>query len=68
MLYEVITDYETHKGSKKWIGKGDSDLPGRYILLDTGIKNRALLCSGEHGLWQTTDLDNYKDKTSYNFV
>lgn len=59
-----IDDNETEQGSGKWVGKGGSNLPGRFILLDTGIKGRALLCSGEHGLWETTSIGNYKDKSA----
>ena len=57
-----IDDDETSEGSNKWIGRGGSNLPGRYMLHETGIKGRRLLCSGEHGLWQTADLDNWPDK------
>lgn len=60
--WKQIDDFETSPGSNKWIGSGDSNLPGRFMLLETGIKDRYLLCSGEHGLWQTTDLDGWKDK------
>ncbi|MDI1335845.1 MAG: hypothetical protein PSU94_06630 [Lacunisphaera sp.] len=49
-------DIETTPGSGWWIGRGDSNLPGRFMLLETGKKDRYLLCSGEHGLWQTRDL------------
>ena len=41
---------------------GGSNLPGRFMLLETGIKNRYLFCSGEHGLWQTTNLGDYPDR------
>jgi len=57
-----VDDFETAPGSNKWVGRGDSDLPGRFMLLETGKKGRYLLCSGEHGLWQTTDLGDYPDK------
>ncbi|MCL7764004.1 hypothetical protein MPF19_11295 [Polaribacter sp. Z014] len=60
--WKQIDDFETSKGSGKWIGRGDSNLPGRFMLHETGIKERRLLCSGEHGLWQTTDLDGWPDK------
>ena len=60
--WQQIDDFETSKGSGKWIGRGDSNLPGRFMLHETGIKGRRLLCSGEHGLWQTTSLDGWKDK------
>lgn len=61
-LWKQVDDFETSPGSNKWIGRGDSDLPGRYMLHETGIKGRRLLASGEHGLWQTTDLDGWPDK------
>ena len=60
--WHQIDDYETSKGSEKWIGRGDSNLPGRFMLLETGIPNRRLLASGEHGLWQTTTLGNWPNK------
>ncbi|BAX81095.1 sialidase family protein [Labilibaculum antarcticum] len=60
--WEQIDDNETEPGSKHWVGSGDSNLPGRVMLLETGIKDRYLLCSGEHGLWQTAPLGNYPDK------
>jgi photosystem II stability/assembly factor-like uncharacterized protein len=60
--WQQIDDFETSKGSNKWIGRGGSDLPGRFMLLETGINERRLLCSGEHGLWQTTSLEDWKDK------
>ncbi len=50
-------DIETSEGSEYWIGRGGSNLPGRFILLETGIKDRILLCSGEHGLWQTNSRE-----------
>ncbi len=62
--WEQIDDVETSAGSGKWIGRGGSNLPGRYMLLETGIPGRKLLCSGEHGLWQTVDLDGWPDKTA----
>ncbi|MCL7764518.1 hypothetical protein MPF19_13930 [Polaribacter sp. Z014] len=60
--WQQVDDFETSPGSKKWIGRGTSDLPGRFMLHETGIKGRRLLASGEHGLWQTTDLDGWPDK------
>ncbi len=62
--WEQIDDYETAPQSGVWIGRGASDLPGRYMLLETGIKDRYLFCSGEHGLWQSADLGNWEDKTA----
>ncbi|CDF79828.1 glycoside hydrolase (GHnc), partial [Formosa agariphila KMM 3901] len=60
--WHQIDDFETAPGSNKWIGRGDSDLPGRYMLHETGIKGRRLLASGEHGLWQTTGLGDWPDR------
>lgn len=60
--WHQIDDNETAPGSKRWVGRGDSNLPGRILLLETGKKDRYLLCSGEHGLWQTAPLGNYPDK------
>ncbi|MEM9339076.1 MAG: hypothetical protein AAGA66_10135 [Bacteroidota bacterium] len=60
--WKQIDDDETVPGSDKWIGRGASNLPGRQMLLETGIKDRYLLCSGEHGLWQTTDIGDWPDK------
>lgn len=62
--WQQVDDYETSPGSHKWVGRGDSNLPGRYMLLETGMKDRYLLCSGEHGLWQTTDLGAWPDKSA----
>ncbi|WP_223241335.1 sialidase family protein [Flammeovirga sp. EKP202] len=56
-----IDDDETATGSQQWIGRGGSNLPGRFMLLETGIPERRLLCSGEHGLWETTKIGNWKD-------
>ncbi len=39
--------------SEYWYGKGASNLPGRFILFDTGVEGRYFFCSGEHGLWQS---------------
>ncbi|WP_430934632.1 T9SS type A sorting domain-containing protein [Saccharicrinis sp. 156] len=60
--WQQIDDIETSPGSGAWIGRGDSNLPGRFILSKTGIPDRMLLCSGEHGLWQTADIEDYADK------
>ncbi|WP_111708501.1 WD40/YVTN/BNR-like repeat-containing protein [Lutibacter citreus] len=60
--WQQIDDNETYKGSKRWVGRGGSNLPGRFMLLETGIKDRYLLTSGEHGLWQTAPLGDYPDK------
>ncbi len=60
--WKQVDDFETSSGSKKWIGRGGSNLPGRFMLLETGLPGRRLLSSGEHGLWQTTDLDGWPDR------
>ncbi|MDO6491055.1 MULTISPECIES: VPS10 domain-containing protein [unclassified Cellulophaga] len=57
--WKQIDDDETFYGSKSWIGKGGSNLPGRYIYLETGIPNRKLFLSGEHGLWKSTGLGRF---------
>ncbi|MFI3238140.1 MAG: hypothetical protein R3Y47_08995 [Lachnospiraceae bacterium] len=61
MQWEQTDDIETTPGSGKWISRGGSNLPGRFILHETGIKERRLLCSGEHGLWQTTLDDTWEN-------
>ncbi len=60
--WEQIDDNETSEGSRYWVGRGDSNLPGRKILLETGVKDRIFLCSGEHGLWMSTPRSELKDK------
>lgn len=60
--WKQVDDVETAPGSNAWVGRGDSNLPGRFMLLETGIKDRYLFCSGEHGLWETAPLGNYPDK------
>lgn len=57
--WNQMDDNELTPGSNQWIGKGNTNLPGRFILTETGIKGRKLLCSGEHGLWQTVDIGDY---------
>ena len=61
--WEQIDDTETTEGSNHWIGRGGSNLPGRFMLLETGITDRKLFCSGEHGLWESAPLVDYPDKT-----
>ena len=63
--WNQVDDFETEPGSKHWVARGDSNLPGRFMLLETGKENRYLFCSGEHGLWQTASLDSYEDKNAY---
>ncbi|MDO6802320.1 hypothetical protein Q4595_07645 [Wenyingzhuangia sp. 1_MG-2023] len=60
--WEQIDDNETAPRSNHWVGRGDSNLPGRTLLLETGKKDRYIFCSGEHGLWQTAPLGDYPDK------
>lgn len=59
--WQQIDDFETAAGSGQWIGRGNSNLPGRAMLLETGIPERKLFASGEHGLWQTVDRGNWTD-------
>ncbi|NJB83528.1 VPS10 domain-containing protein [Wenyingzhuangia aestuarii] len=59
--WSQVDDDETSEGSNKWIGRGNTNLPGRFLLLETGVPGRKLLCSGEHGLWQTTDIGDWPD-------
>ena len=49
--WEQIDDVALTPGV--WLGRGNSDLPGRQMLLETGVPGRRLLASGEHGIWQT---------------
>jgi len=60
--WNQIDDYETEPGSNAWVGRGGSNLPGRFILTETGIKDRYFFCSGEHGLWQSAPLGKFADK------
>jgi photosystem II stability/assembly factor-like uncharacterized protein len=52
--WEQIDDFETYPGSGHWVGRGGSNLPGHHLLVETGMKNTYLFCSGEHGLWRNT--------------
>ena len=60
--WQQIDDIETAPESNVWIGRGNSDLPGRFMLHETGIPERRLFASGEHGVWQTVNLDEWPDK------
>lgn len=60
--WQQVDDNETAPGSDVWVGRGASNLPGRFMLLETGIPNRKLFCSGEHGLWESADLGSYPNK------
>ncbi|AWB68914.1 hypothetical protein C2869_04185 [Saccharobesus litoralis] len=60
--WQQIDDFEVEKGSNIWIGRGGSDLPGRFMLLETGIPERRLMASGEHGVWQTEVVENLANK------
>ncbi|MGA9637291.1 WD40/YVTN/BNR-like repeat-containing protein, partial [Flavobacterium sp.] len=62
--WNQVDDNETKPGSNSWVGRGGSNLPGRFMLLDTGIKGRKFFCSGEHGLWENASLDSYPDKNA----
>ncbi|WP_211316268.1 T9SS type A sorting domain-containing protein [Flavobacterium faecale] len=52
--WEQADDIEAAPNSNQWIGRGNTNLPGKVMLLETGVAGRKLLCSGEHGLWKTT--------------
>ena len=52
--WEQIDDFETSKGSKHWVGRGDSNLPGFGINLDTNQKGQYLFYTEEHGIWKST--------------
>lgn len=60
--WQQIDDDETGEGTNAWVGRGTSNLPGRYMLHNTGIPDYRLLCSGEHGLWKWAPLGDYPDK------
>ncbi|MFR9565272.1 MAG: hypothetical protein SNG14_07085 [Rikenellaceae bacterium] len=60
--WEQFDDVEVGEGSNVWVGRGASNLPGRQILLETGVEGRHLFCSGEHGLWMNVPEANYPDK------
>ena len=57
--WHQIDDVETSPGSNLWIGRGNSNLPGRFMLLETVRPDRRLLASGEHGLWQITGFNGW---------
>lgn len=61
--WEQIDDTETSEGSDHWVGRGASNLPGRFMLLETGVTDRKLFCSGEHGLWESAPLGDFPDET-----
>ncbi|WP_081579240.1 WD40/YVTN/BNR-like repeat-containing protein [Gayadomonas joobiniege] len=60
--WRQIDDIQVSAGKNLWVGRGNSDLPGRFMLHSTGIKDRRLMASGEHGLWQTVVVDGISDK------
>lgn len=56
--WDQIDDVETAPGSCHWVGRGDSNLPGETLCVETGTPGVYLYGSGEHGLWRnTTDGD-----------
>lgn len=59
--WQQIDDIETSPGSNKWVGRGNSNLPGRVMLLESGRPDRRLFASGEHGLWQTTAMNSWQN-------
>ena len=52
--WRQIDDIETAPGSGHWVGRGDSNLPGESLCVDTGTPGTYLFGSGEHGLWRNT--------------
>ncbi|MDO6802932.1 hypothetical protein Q4595_10770 [Wenyingzhuangia sp. 1_MG-2023] len=54
-----IDDDETSPGSGNWVGRGDSNLPGFGLNLDTQEKGQYLFYTEEHGIWKST-LDGDK--------
>ena len=60
--WQQIDDDETGEGTNAWVGRGTSNLPGRFMLHNTGIPDYRLFCSGEHGLWKWAPLGDYPDK------
>lgn len=62
MSWHQYDDIETSPGSNAWVGRGASNLPGRYMMLETGVEGRMFFCSGEHGLWVNAPLENIKDE------
>jgi photosystem II stability/assembly factor-like uncharacterized protein len=52
-------DIETSKGSGNWVGRGNSNLPGFGLNVNTGTEGKYLFASEEHGIWKST-LDGDK--------
>ncbi len=50
-----IDDDETGPGSGHWVGRGNSNLPGETLCVDTRTPGTYLFGSGEHGLWRNTN-------------
>ncbi|WP_166461213.1 VPS10 domain-containing protein [Flavicella sediminum] len=51
-------DIETAPGSGHWVGRGNSNLPGFGLNVQTKMKGQYLFASEEHGIWRsTTDGD-----------
>lgn len=62
--WEQADDIETNPNSNAWVGRGNTNLPGRMMIMETGVAGRKLLLSGEHGLWQTTDLGSHSNQNA----
>ncbi|WP_440874819.1 VPS10 domain-containing protein [Thalassotalea sp. PLHSN55] len=56
--WQQIDDNKVESTDDVWVGRGNSNLPGRFMLLETGIPERRLLASGEHGVWETVANDD----------
>lgn len=56
--WNQVDDDETAPGSGHWVGRGNSNLPGETMNLETGTPDIYLWGTGEHGVWRnTTDGD-----------
>lgn len=60
--WQQVDSYETAPGTNAWIGSGNSNLPGRFMLHETGIPDRKLFCTGEHGLWESASIEDWPDR------
>ncbi len=52
--WHQIDDDETAPGSGNWVGRGDSNLPGFGLNLNTKEKGKYLFYTEEHGIWKST--------------
>lgn len=52
--WNQVDEKETSPGSGHYVGTGDSNLPGKDIIIDPRTPNRYFFTSGEHGLFRMT--------------